>query len=122
MSTPGGDATERAGETETVQLAGNSFAGDVWVNFKRWNIKAVRNPFVLVVSLVQPIIFLVLFTEVFGNVAGGAVNQGIPGISYETYLVPQSRFRSHSPRLSPRASVWSTTSRTGCSRKCSSRR
>jgi ABC-2 type transport system permease protein len=60
----------------------------VWVNFKRWNLKAVRNPFVLVVSLVQPIIFLVLFTEVFGNVAGGAVNQGIPGINYETFLVP----------------------------------
>jgi len=60
----------------------------VWVNFKRWNLKAVRNPFVLVVSLVQPIIFLVLFTEVFGNVAGGAVNRGVPGISYETYLVP----------------------------------
>jgi len=48
----------------------------------------VRNPFVLVVSLVQPIIFLFLFTEVFGSVAGDAVNRGIPGISYETYLVP----------------------------------
>ena len=60
----------------------------VWVNFKRWNLKAIRNPFVLVVSLVQPIIFLVLFTEVFGNVAGDAVNRGIPGVSYETYLVP----------------------------------
>jgi len=68
--------------------SGNTFVGDAWVNFKRWNLKAVRNPFVLVVSLVQPIIFLVLFTEVFGNVAGGAVNQGLPGISYETYLVP----------------------------------
>ena len=68
--------------------SGASFAGDVWVNFKRWNLKAVRNPFVLVVSLVQPIIFLVLFTEVFGTVAGGAVSQGLPGISYETYLVP----------------------------------
>jgi len=70
------------------QRSGNTFLGDFWVNFKRWNLKAVRNPFVLVVSLVQPIIFLVLFTEVFGNVAGGAVNQGIPGISYETFLVP----------------------------------
>ena len=68
--------------------SGNTFFGDVWVNFKRWNLKAVRNPFVLVVSLVQPIIFLVLFTEVFGTVAGGAVNRGIPGINYETYLVP----------------------------------
>ncbi|PSP48370.1 ABC transporter, partial [Halobacteriales archaeon QH_7_69_31] len=57
-------------------------------NFRRWNLKAVRNPFVLVVSLVQPIIFLLLFTEVFGNVAGDAVNRGLPGVSYTTYLVP----------------------------------
>jgi len=88
MSTPGTDGGSAASNTRSDRHSGNSFAGDVWVNFKRWNLKAVRNPFVLVVSLVQPIIFLVLFTEVFGNVAGGAVNQGIPGISYETYLVP----------------------------------
>jgi ABC-type multidrug transport system, permease component len=90
MSTPGADEQTGAAQTATQPAvgAGNSFAGDVWVNFKRWNIKAVRNPFVLVVSLAQPIIFLVLFTQVFGNVAGRAVSQGIPGISYETYLVP----------------------------------
>jgi ABC-2 type transport system permease protein len=83
-------STETAEGTadRSVSRSANSFAGDVWVNFKRWNLKAVRNPFVLVVSLVQPIIFLVLFTQVFGQVAGGAVNQGTPGISYETYLVP----------------------------------
>ncbi|WP_241989419.1 ABC transporter permease [Halorubrum sp. SP9] len=82
------DETRAATDGRGPVGSGNSFFGDVWVNFKRWNLKAVRNPFVLVVSLVQPIIFLVLFTEVFGTVAGGAVNQGIPGISYETYLVP----------------------------------
>ncbi|WP_254838237.1 ABC transporter permease [Natronomonas marina] len=71
-----------------VARSSNTFLGDVWVNFKRWNLKAVRNPFVLVVSLVQPIIFLLLFTEVFGNVAGDAVNRGLPGVSYTTYLVP----------------------------------
>ena len=80
---PNADATAPAGGR-----SGNTVVGDVWVNFKRWNLKAVRNPFVLVVSLVQPIIFLVLFTQVFGQVAGGAVNRGIPGITYETYLVP----------------------------------
>jgi len=69
----------------TVERSSNTFLGDVWSNFVRWNIKAVRNPFVLVVSLVQPIIFLVLFTEVFGNVAGRALPGGI---TYETYLVP----------------------------------
>ncbi|GAA0222830.1 ABC transporter permease [Haladaptatus pallidirubidus] len=73
---------------EAIRRSSNSFLGDVWVNFKRWNLKAVRNPFVLVVSLVQPIIFLVLFTQVFGQVATGAVNRGGSSISYETYLVP----------------------------------
>ena len=87
MST-GVDSSTDTAASRDVERAGNTFVGDVWVNFKRWNLKAVRNPFVLVVSLVQPIIFLVLFTEVFGTVAGSAVNRGIPGINYETYLVP----------------------------------
>lgn len=78
-----------SGAAGTVALSSNNFAGDVWVNFKRWNLKAVRNPFVLVVSLVQPIIFLVLFTEVFGTVAGGAVRGVLgEGVTYESYLVP----------------------------------
>ena len=88
MSTPGADEETTAAAARQDARSGNTFVGDVWVNFKRWNLKAVRNPFVLVVSLVQPIIFLVLFTEVFGNVAGSAVNRGLPGITYETYLVP----------------------------------
>jgi len=87
MSTPDAEMPTGTNKREDARTS-NSFVGDIWVNFKRWNLKAVRNPFVLVVSLVQPIIFLVLFTEVFGNVAGGVVNQGIPGINYETYLVP----------------------------------
>ena len=86
MSAP--DADLHSGATTPGGRSKNTFAGDVWVNFKRWNLKAVRNPFVLVVSLVQPIIFLVLFTEVFGQVAGDAVNRGLPGVGYETYLVP----------------------------------
>lgn len=69
--------------------AGNGFAVDVWINLKRWLIKTSRNPFVVVSSLVQPIIFLVLFTEVFGQVTGDAL-AGVLGaeISYITYLVP----------------------------------
>ena len=74
MSTPTAEEPE-SGEA-AVDRSSNSYLGEVWVNFKRWNLKAVRNPFVLVVSLVQPVIFLILFTQVFG------------GISYETYLVP----------------------------------
>ena len=86
MSTP----TEEADATGTaaVDRSSNSYLGEVWVNFKRWNLKAVRNPFVLVVSLVQPVIFLILFTQVFGGVAGDALTRGGAGISYETYLVP----------------------------------
>ncbi|ELY85182.1 ABC transporter permease [Natrinema altunense] len=72
----------------TDELSGNSFGGDVVVNTKRWGLKAIRNPFVLAVSLIQPLVFLVLFLTVFGNVAGTAVNGTIPGIGYETFLLP----------------------------------
>ena len=68
--------------------AGNSFLGDFWVNFVRWNIKAVRNPFVVVGSLLQPIIFLILFTQVFGQIATGAISGGGADITYETFLLP----------------------------------
>ena len=61
-----------------------SRTANIIANFKRWTTKSIRNPFVLVVSLLQPIIFLILFTQVFGAVA----TQAIPGITYETYLVP----------------------------------
>jgi ABC-2 type transport system permease protein len=84
-SVAGPAAAARGGE---VTRSRNGFAGDVWTNFKRWNLKAVRNPFVLVVSLVQPVIFLVLFTQIFGQVATGAINRGGGAITYETYLVP----------------------------------
>jgi ABC-2 type transport system permease protein len=80
-------ASER-GRGETVRSS-NGFLGDFWVNFVRWNIKAVRNPFVVVGSLVQPVIFLVLFTQVFGQIATGAISRGGgAGISYETFLLP----------------------------------
>jgi ABC-2 type transport system permease protein len=81
-------ASDDGASPALAERSGNSFLGDVWVNFKRWNLKAVRNPFVLVVSLVQPIIFLVLFTQVFGQVATSAINRGAGSITYETYLVP----------------------------------
>ncbi|WP_096393169.1 ABC transporter permease [Halorubrum trapanicum] len=66
----------------------NSFLSDFWVNFVRWNRKAMRNPFVVVGSLVQPIIFLVLFTQVFGQIATSALGGGAGGITYETFLLP----------------------------------
>lgn len=75
-------------ETELDQYpektTGNGFLGDVWTNFLRWNLKKLREPFVLVFALVEPIIFLVLFSQVFGELAGPAV----PGGNYLAYLVP----------------------------------
>lgn len=67
-----------------------TFFNDVRVNFKRWTIKSIRNPFVLVFSVIQPVIFLVLFSEVFGQVATGAVSQGqsAGNDAYVTFLVP----------------------------------
>ena len=71
------------------KVTGNGFLVDTWVNLKRWILKTVRNPFVMTFSLLNPIMFLVLFTEVFGQITGGAIGQSVGGdVSYVTYLVP----------------------------------
>ena len=88
MSTPPETEATSSASITPVERSSNSFLGDVWVNYKRWNLKAVRNPFVLVVSLVQPVIFLVLFTQVFGGVVEGTLRGPVGGLSYETYLAP----------------------------------
>lgn len=67
---------------------GNSFLGDFRVNAKRWLVKATRNRFFLVGTLVQPIVFFVLFTQVFGGIATQAISDGGSSISYETFLLP----------------------------------
>jgi len=89
MSTPT-EETESATDTESRgQAAGNGFLVDVWINLKRWLVKTTRNPFVIVGSLVQPVIFLVLFTEVFGGVVSGALSSALgENVSYVTYLTP----------------------------------
>jgi ABC-2 type transporter. len=66
-----------------------SLLNDVKINFKRWTIKSIRNPFVLVFSFIQPIIFLVLFSEVFGQVATRSIAGEASGeLSYISFLVP----------------------------------
>ncbi|KXB03538.1 ABC transporter [candidate division MSBL1 archaeon SCGC-AAA261F19] len=72
-----------------VRRAGNSFLGDTWANFKRWSLKFIRSPHVIVMNLLQPILFLFLFTEVFGGVVGGPMGRAIGGsIDYVTFLLP----------------------------------
>ena len=44
-----------------------SFVSDTYYMFVRWMKKLVRNPILLFFSLFQPIIFLVLFTQLFKN-------------------------------------------------------
>jgi ABC-2 type transport system permease protein len=54
---------------------------DIWTNFGRWNLKAIRNPFTLTISLVMPIIWLVGYTQVFKSLTR------LPGFPAESYLV-----------------------------------
>ncbi len=76
--------------SDTAQKApGNSATDDVRISFKRWLIKNLRNPYVVFTSLIQPVIFFVLFVEVFGAIAGSALAEALgPDISYVTYLSP----------------------------------
>ncbi|MFC4247708.1 ABC transporter permease [Natribaculum luteum] len=75
---------------DTAQEAsGNSVTADIRISFKRWLVKNLRNPYVIFTSLVQPVIFFVLFVEVFGAIAGSALATALgPDISYVTYLSP----------------------------------
>lgn len=67
---------------------GNTVLGDTWVNFKRWLVKNLRNSHVVGFSIIQPVVYYVLFTEVFGQIAGGALGPGGETISYATFLLP----------------------------------
>lgn len=52
----------------------------MWSSFKRWMRKSLRNPYIVFFTLVQPVVWLVLFTQVFGAVAQ------LPGFEGESYL------------------------------------
>lgn len=72
-----------------IERSKNSFLGDTRANFKRWFLKFLRSPHVIVMNLFQPILFLVLFTEVFGDVVSGPINQAVGGsLNYVTFLLP----------------------------------
>src|SRR2546429_9372324 len=71
-----------------------SFLSDSYHLFVRWMKKLVRNPILIFFSLFQPVIFLVLFTQLFskfGQLLG-------PGVSYTVFatagIVLQNVFSS----------------------------
>ncbi len=75
--------------TRNRRRSGLGFAVELWIVLQRWLVKTTRNPFVIVSSLIQPILFLILFTEVFGQVTGGALTEALGrDINYITYLTP----------------------------------
>ncbi|QIO23220.1 ABC transporter permease [Haloarcula sp. JP-L23] len=68
---------------------GNSIIGDAWVNHKRWNRKTLRNPTAFVLEIVVAVFSLLLFTAVFGDVGGFALERaGFADVEYVTFLLP----------------------------------
>lgn len=67
----------------------NSFIGDVWANFKRWLIKFFRSSHTVIMDLMQPILFLILFVEVFGDIVSNPISGVLGGeVEYVTFLLP----------------------------------
>lgn len=82
-------STTEPGQIVEHQAAGNSFPVDVWVTLKRWLRKTVRNSSVVFEALSTPIIFLVLFTQVFGQITEGPIQEMIgANVNYITFLTP----------------------------------
>src|SRR6201986_3451428 len=75
-------------------------ATDSWVVSGRNLRHFVRQPDLLVFSTIQPIMFVLLFTYVFG----GAISRSLPpGVSYIDYLLPGILVQSVAFRASMRA-------------------
>jgi ABC-2 type transport system permease protein len=74
-----------------------SFLFDTWVLFVRAIKKLVRTPILLFFSLFQPIMFLVLFTQLF-NKFGTLIASSYPGVSYLSFatagIILQNGFSS----------------------------
>lgn len=82
-------AETRFSEGEPRLAPGNSIIGDIWVNFKRWLVKNLRNPHTVMLDLIQPVVYIVLFTEVFGQITGGVLTPGLgKNVGYVTFLLP----------------------------------
>jgi len=60
---------------------------DTWVLFVRSIKKLIRTPILLFFSLFQPIIFLLLFTQLF-NGFGALISRTYPGVSYLVFATP----------------------------------
>lgn len=72
-----------------IKRSSNTFLGDTIANFKRWFFKFIRSPPLLIMNLLQPILFLLMFTEVFGQAVSGRITQAMgTDIEYVTYLLP----------------------------------
>ncbi len=79
----------QTGEQIDVSRSRNSFLGDFLANFKRWIMKFFRSPHVLIMNLVQPVMFLLLFTQVFGETVSGPITKALKmNVEYATYLLP----------------------------------
>jgi ABC-2 type transport system permease protein len=78
--------TER---TVEQRATGNSFPVDVWITLKRWLQKAVRNSAMVFEALLSPFIFLILFTQVFGELAEGPIQELYGAdVNYVIFLTP----------------------------------
>jgi len=89
MSTPEVDSGSTIESSPAGPPTGNSFLGDVRVNFTRWNRKAIRNPTAFLLEIVIGLFSLVLFAAVFGDVGEFALAEaGYGDVGYVTFLLP----------------------------------
>jgi ABC-2 type transport system permease protein len=65
---------------EHRSLPRRTFFADIWANLERYLRKFLRNPMLLTATLFQPVVWLVLFTEVLQPIAA------IPGFEADNYL------------------------------------
>ncbi len=91
MSTVTADTTTRTVESDRLEHRDPGFAADTWAVFTRELRPMLREPATLVIAMVQPLVFLALFSPLLPDVeSGSALQWFVPGIIAMTALMGAS--------------------------------
>lgn len=76
-------------DDSAVSARADTVLRPVWINWRRWNRKAIRNPSAAVLELCLAVFSLLLFTAVFGTAGRLALGaSGFGDVEYVTFLLP----------------------------------
>ena len=83
------------------------WAGEVAAIFRRWNTKLLRQPIFIFFSLIQPLVWFLLFTQAFSAIGHLPNFEQLTGTSsYTTYFTAAVIIQTIASSALPAGSAW----------------